>query len=148
MELFYQILRSLRFDTKSDRSQRLKTDRFSLFSVVWNTFIDNCILCYTPGAFIIVDKQLFLSKCRCQFTPFMVSKPNKYRRKYWLAVDKDGKYVVNKFPYVVRDDTRFRDDRVSDQVVIRLLKLYYNKGRSVTTDNYFTSMKLATELQN
>ena len=31
---FSEILRFLRFDTKSDRSQRLKTDRFALFSVV------------------------------------------------------------------------------------------------------------------
>ena len=41
---FSKILHFLRFDPKSDRSQRLKTDRFALFSVVWNRFIDNCIL--------------------------------------------------------------------------------------------------------
>ena len=144
---FSEILRFLRFDTKSDRFQRLKTDRFALFSVVWNRFIDNCISCYTPGAFITVDEQLFRSKCRCPFTQFMASKPDKYGQKYWLAVDKDSKYVVNGFPYVGRDETRSRDERVSDQVVMRLLKPYLNKGRNVTTDNYFTSMKLATELQ-
>ena len=144
---FSEILRFLRFDTKSDRSQRLKTDIFALFSVVWNRFIDNCISCYTPGAFITVDEQLFPSKCRCPFTQFMASKPDKYGQKYWLAVYKDSKYVVNGFPYVGRDETRSRDERVSVQVVMRLLKLYLNKGRNVTTDNYFTSMKLATDLQ-
>ena len=82
---FSEILRFLRFDTKSDRSQRLKTDRFAL------KVIDNCISCYTPGAFITVDEQLFPSKCRCPFTQFMASKPDKYRQKYWLAVDKDSK---------------------------------------------------------
>ena len=30
---------------------------------------------------------------------------------------------------------------------MRLLKPYLNKGRNVTTDHHFTSMKLATELQ-
>ena len=34
MSHFGKILRFLHFDTKSDRSQRLKTDRFALFSVV------------------------------------------------------------------------------------------------------------------
>ena len=124
---FSEILRFLRFDTKSDRSQRLKTDRFALFSVVWNRFIDNCISCYTPGAFITVDEQLFPSKCRCPFTQFMASKPDKYGQKYWLAVDKDSKYVVNAFPYVGRDETRSRDERVFDQVVMRLLKPYLNE---------------------
>ena len=77
----------------------------------------------------------------------MASKPDKYEQKYWLAVDKECKYVVNGFPYVGRDEIRSRDERVFDQVVMRLLKPYLNKGRNVTTDNYFTSMKLVTELQ-
>ena len=115
--------------------------------MVWNRFIDNCISCFTPEAFITLDEQLFPSKCRCPFTQFTASKPHKYGQKYWVAVDKDSKYVVNRFPYVRRDETRFRGERVSDQVVMRLLKPYLNKGRKATTDNYFTSMKLATELQ-
>ena len=77
----------------------------------------------------------------------MASKPDKYEQKYWLVVDKDSKYVVNGFAYVGRDETRFRDERVSGQFVMRLLKPYLNKGRNVITDNYFTSIKLATELQ-
>ena len=94
-----------------------------------------------------MDEQLFPSKCRCPFTRFMASKPDKYGQKYWLVVDKDSKYVVNGFSYVCRDETRFRDERVSDQFVMRLLKPYLNKGRNVTTDNYYISIKLATELQ-
>ena len=77
----------------------------------------------------------------------MASKPDKYGQKYWLAVDKNSKYVVNGIPYVGRDETRSRDERVSDQVVMRLMKPYLNKGRNVTTDNYHISIKLATELQ-
>ena len=72
-------------------------------------FIDNYISCYTPGAFITVEEQLFPSKCRCSFTQFMASKPDKHGEKYWLAVDKDSKYVVNGFPYVRRNETRSRD---------------------------------------
>ena len=94
-----------------------------------------------------MDEQLFPSKCRCPFTQFMASKPDKYGQKYWLAVNKDCKYVVNGFPYVGRDETRSRDERVSDQVIMRLLKPYLKKGRNVTTDNYFISINLVTELQ-
>ena len=115
--------------------------------MVWNRFIGNCNSCYAPEAFITVDEQLFPSKRRCLFTQFMASKPDKYEQKYWLAVDKDSKYVVNRFPYVGRDETRSRDERVSDRVVMRLLKPYLNKAKNLITNNYFTSMKLATELQ-
>ena len=61
-------------------------------------------------------------------------------QKYWLAVDKESKYVVNGFRYGGRGETHSRDERVSDQVVMLLLKPYLNKGRNVTADNYFTSM--------
>ena len=77
----------------------------------------------------------------------MAPKYDKHGKKYWLAADKDCKYVVNGFLYVGRDETRSRAECVSDQVVLRLLKPFLNKGRNVTTDNYFTSMKLATKLQ-
>ena len=128
---FSEILRFLPFDIKSYRSQRLKTDRFALFLVVWNRFIDNCISCFTPRTFITVDEKFFPSKCRYLFTQFMALKPNKYGQKYWLAVDKDSKYVVNGFPYVGGNVTRSRDERASDHVVMRLLKSYLNKKRNV-----------------
>lgn len=144
---FCEILRFLRFDMKSNRSQRLQTDKFALFSEVWNQFIDNCQTSYKPGAFITVDEQLFPSKARCPFTQFMASKPDKFGQKYWLAVDKESKYLINGFPYVGKDATRSENDRVSDRVVMQLMGPYLNKGRNVTTDNYFTSVKLATQLK-
>jgi len=65
--LFRKILRFIRLTKslidlkKSYRSQRLKTDKLALFSVVWKRFIENCISCNTPGAFITVDEQLYPS---------------------------------------------------------------------------------------
>jgi len=70
----------------------------------------------------------------------MAPKPENYGQKYWLAVSKESKYVVNGFRYGGRDKTHSRDERVSDQVVMLLLKPYLNKGRNVTTDNHFTSI--------
>jgi len=144
---FCEILRFLRFDMKSSRSQRLQTDKFALFSEVWNHFTDNCYILYKPGAFITVDEQLFPSKARCPFTQYMASKPDKFGQKYWLAVDKESKYLINGFPYVGKDEMRSANDRVSDRVVMQLMHPYLRKGRNVTTDNYFTSVKLATQLK-
>ena len=133
--LFRKIFCFLCFDKKSYRSQRLKTDKFALFSVVWKRFIENCISCYTPGAFITVDEQLFPSKCGCRFTQFMASKPHKYGQKHWLSAVKEVKYVVSGCRYFGRDKTHSKDERVSDQVIMLLLKMYVNKERNVTTDN-------------
>jgi len=140
MNHFSEILRFLLFDKTSDRSLSLKTNKFPLFSVVRKRFIQNCVSCYTPGAFIIVDEQLFHTKCKCPFMQCMASKPEKHGQEYWLAADKESKYVVNGFRYGGKDETHSRDKRVSDQVVMLLLKPYLKKGRNVTTDNYFTSM--------
>ncbi|XP_073536362.1 uncharacterized protein [Phyllobates terribilis] len=113
---FVEIMRFLRFDEKSTRSERLQTDKFALFSTVWDRFIENCIACYKPGPYITVDEQLFPSKTRCPFTQYMPSKPDKYGHKYWLAVDKRSKYLANGFPYLGKDDTRRAEDRLADHV--------------------------------
>ena len=124
---FKVILRFFRFDKKSCRSERLQIDRFALFSMVWNRFVENSIACYKPGAFLTVVEQLFPSEARCSFTQFMASKPDKYGQKHWLALDKDSKYIVNEFPYVGKDELRSKEERVSDHVVIRLAEIYLKK---------------------
>jgi hypothetical protein len=41
---FKEVMRYLRFDIKSTRSQRLLNDRFTLVSEVWNNFIEKFML--------------------------------------------------------------------------------------------------------
>lgn len=144
---FREIMRFLRFDVRTTRSERLKTDKFALMSEVWDRFIKNCQTMYIPGPYISVDEQLFPSKCRCRFTQFMASKPDKYGQKYWMAVDKDSKYMLNAFPYLGKDETRPGGERLSDFVVKKLVGPYLNKGRNVTCDNFFTSLSLARQLK-
>ena len=47
---FQDIMKYLKFDMKSIRSERLKTDKFAFFSDIWNQFIENCAGFYNPGA--------------------------------------------------------------------------------------------------
>ena len=144
---FFEILRYLRFDEKSSRSERLKTDKFALFSTVWDRFIDNSIASYKPGAFMTVDEQLFPSKARCPFTQYMPDKPDSFGHKYWVAVDKDSKFIANAFLYLGKDHERPNEQRLSEYVVMKLMSPYLKKGRNVTTDNYFTSVLLANQLK-
>ncbi len=143
---FRDIMRYLRFDKKTTRSQRLQIDKFGLISEIWNKFIENSINCYKPGPFVTIDEQLFPSKARCRFTQYMPNKPDKFGIKFWLAADVDSKYVLNGFPYLGKDDQRPGNITLSEYVVLRLIEPFENKGIHVTTDNFFTTLKLSEML--
>lgn len=144
---FREIMRFLRFDLKSTRSARLKTDKFALVSTVWDRFIENCITCYKPHEDITVDEQLFPTKARCPFTQYIASKPDKFGIKFWLAADVKTKYCLNGFPYLGKDHSRPANQPLSEHVVLRFVEPFTGKGRNVTTDNFFTSVKLADKLK-
>ena len=145
---FREIMKYLRFDLRSSRSERLRDDKFALASEPWNRFIKNCITCFTPGQNITIDEQLFPTKARTPFTQYMPQKPDKFGIKFWLAVDVETKYLLNGFPYLGKDEQRPANETLAEHVVKRLMQPFINKGRNLTTDNFFTSLKLAKELRS
>ena len=146
---FLEILKLIRFDDKNARRRRLVSNRFALISDVWYRFIHNCQLAYTPNAYLTVDKQLFLTKVRCQLTQFMPNKPNKFGIKFWLLVDAQSTHVVNGFPYLCKDDEKLGNMQLSEYVAKRLMtESFLNEGYNVTCDNFFTSKILCDLLKN
>ncbi|XP_061899232.1 uncharacterized protein LOC133647122 [Entelurus aequoreus] len=143
---FQNIMHHLRFDDRDTRSERAQTDKFAAISNIWGLFATNCITSYIPGQHITIDQQLFPSKTRCCFLQYIASKPDKFGIKFWVARDLKTKYVCNILPYLGKDDTRPRGERVSESVVMRLMEPFLDKGRNVTTDNFFTSLSLAKRL--
>ncbi|CAI5694730.1 unnamed protein product [Oreochromis niloticus] len=143
---FQDIMQHLRFDDRSTRSDRAKTDKFAAISSVWGSFVTNCITCYNPGLHITVDEQLFPSKTRCCFLQYIASKPDKFGIKFWVACDLKSKYICNVLPYLGKDPNRPSGERLSENVVMRLMEPFLDKGRNVTTDNFFTSLSLAQKL--
>uniref|UniRef100_A0A8C1ZSM4 PiggyBac transposable element-derived protein domain-containing protein n=2 Tax=Cyprinoidei TaxID=30727 RepID=A0A8C1ZSM4_CYPCA len=143
---FQDIMRHLRFDDRSTRSDRAKTDKFAAISSVWGSFVTNCITSYNPGLHITVDEQLFPSKTRCCFLQYIATKPDKFGIKFWVACDLKSKYICNVLPYLGKDPSRPSGERLSENVVMRLMEPFLDKGRNVTTDNFFTSLSLAHKL--
>ncbi|XP_005917063.3 uncharacterized protein LOC121813594, partial [Haplochromis burtoni] len=133
-------------DFRSTRCDRAKTDKFAAISSVWGSFVTNCITCYNPGLHITIDEQLFPSKTRCSFLQYIASKPDKFGIKFWVACDLKSKYICNVFPYLGKDPNRPTGERLSENVVMRLMEPFLDKGRNVTTDNFFTSLSLAQKL--
>ena len=101
---FREIMRFLRFDDKSTRSERLRDDKFAIISWLFSRFIENSQLAHYPGVNVTVDEQLMPSKCRCPFTQYMSNKPDKFEIKFWLLCDTDTKYVQNAIPYLGKDN--------------------------------------------
>ncbi|CAM4732750.1 unnamed protein product [Leuciscus chuanchicus] len=143
---FQDIMQHLRFDDRSTRSDRAKTDKFAAISSVWGSFVTNCITSYNPGLHITVDEQLFPSKTRCCFLQYIATKPDKFGIKFWVACDLKSKYICNVLPYLGKDPSRPSGERLSENVVMRLMEPFLDKGRNVTTDNFFTSLSLAHKL--
>lgn len=126
---FTEILRFIRFDRKSQRSQRLKTDKFAMVSAIWNIFIENSQNCYKPDENITIDEQLFPTKVRCGFTQYMPNKPDKFGIKFWLASDVDSKYVINALPNLGKDEYRPSSVPLSEYVVLKLIEPFTGCGK-------------------
>ncbi|XP_037399722.1 uncharacterized protein LOC108434716 [Pygocentrus nattereri] len=140
------MMRYLRFDNKDTRAERAKSDTFAAISDIWQRFVKNCNLCYNPGQHLTVDEQLFPTKVRCSFTQYISSKPDKFGIKFWVDFDLNTKYMCNAIPYLGKDPDRPKGERVSENVVMKLMKPYLGKGRTAATDIYFTSLSLANRL--
>lgn len=144
---FLDILRYLRFDKKSDRRERRQNDKFCLVREIWDRFVANCRESYHPSPYLTVDEQLFATKVRCPFTQYMPQKPGKFGIKFWVLADASCPYILNIRPYLGK---HFDEDRqglqLGEFVVMKLIEPYLGKGYNVTTDNFFTSLRLATKL--
>ena len=76
-----------------------------------------------------------------------VSKPAKYGLKYWSIVDTDSSYVLNLDIYLGKNAQLVREGSVGESVVNKLAEPYfYKEFRTLTTDNFFSSVELAKKL--
>jgi len=144
---FREIIGFLRFDEKTSRRSRVLSDKFCLIRDIWKRMIDNSQDMYTPKEFLTIDEQLLPSKCRCPFTQYMPNKPDKFGIKFWVLCDTETKYVLNSLPYLGKEESRPSNVTLSEYVVCELVKPYKKLGYNITCDNYFTSLSLASALE-
>ena len=113
---------------------------------MWNRFVDNSISSSKPGANIKIDKQLFPMKARCQFTQYTPNKPEKLGIKFCLAVEVKTKYTLNAILFLGKGVSLASAQRLSDWVVVSLMKPFLGKDSNSTTDNFLTLLKLAKRI--
>lgn len=140
---FKSIMRYLRFDDKSTRSQREQTDKFAAISELWNMFIENCKNSYEPDIDLTVDEQLYGYKGGCRFIQYMPAKPAKYGIKiFWICEAKTG-FALNAKVYLGKLPNGQTETGLAIKIVQNLAEPYLNSGRNITMDRYFTRLELA-----
>ena len=146
---FKSLLRFCRFVNKITRDQRLKEDKLAPIRDLWMMFLAQLRICYTPGGSLTVVKLLILTRGRCSFRQYIPSKLGKYGIKIFWCCDSSTAYPLNGEVYFGRQPETAAaakgTNRISD-LVKRLVHPWINSGRTVTTNNYFTSVELAEDL--
>ena len=78
---------------------------------------------------------------------YIASKPKKCGIKVFMVNDADLKYCMNAFPYLGRGSADPEDDQNQGHYYVKqLLTNLMQRGRTVCHDNWFTSLKPATDL--
>ena len=103
---------------------------------------------YKPYECITIDEQLFPFRGLTKFTQYIPSKPAKYGIKAFWACDTSNAYPLQDQIYTGKTTDGLRQVNVGEQTVLTLVSLYKGSGRNVTTDNFFTTMKLAKVLNS
>ena len=145
LQRFKYILQFLRFD---DRQHRDPSDRLSPIRVIFELFVKRLPKHFIPGENLTVDEQLVSFRGRCAFVQYMRQKPAKYGLKFWALCDADSRYVLSVDLYTGKKDNVIQRN-LSLNVVLSLVDCLpdiVKQGRCITTDRYFTDIKLCKAL--
>lgn len=139
-EKFCSISRVLRFDNKSTREERRRTDKLAAVREIWEKWLEVLPKLYYPSENITVDEQLVSFRGRCPFKQYMPSKPAKYGIKIWTLCDSITSYVLKAQIYTGKEPGGKPEKNQGMRVVSDLT--YEYRGHNVTCDNFFTSYNL------
>lgn len=142
---FEELLRFIRFDDKSTRSERRKTDKLCPIRNIWEQVTANFKKYYIPSQNLTIDEQLMPCRCRCSFIQYMPKKPDKYGIKIFWICDAKTAYPLQGLVYTGKNGDK-RSIDLARTVVEYLCEPFYESNRNITTDNYFTSYPLAKSL--
>ena len=142
---FSAITRCLRFDSKIDRPARRAQSKLAPIRDFCNQIFAKIRWNFRPSENLCVDEQLVLFRGRCPFRVYIPSKPGKNGIKIWVLADVTSSYCCAFDVYT----GKFGDLAAVGQgqrVVLQLTKNYYNSGRNITADNFFSSCSLVSQL--
>jgi hypothetical protein len=94
-----------------------------------------------------VDEMMLPYKGRyCNIRQYMKRKPVKKGLKVWVLASLQSRYVSNVIVYLGAREARVENEFMGANVVLVVVRGLENRGHVIITDNFFTSVRLHTEL--
>lgn len=144
---FLFLLANIRFDDKSTRNERKKTDKLAAVRFIMDKFVHNCGKNYSLGEFMTIDEMLIAFRGRCSFVQYIPNKPDKYGLKVFVLCDAKTFYVSKLELYPGKQpEGQYNQSNTPTAIVHRLLEEQKGSSRNLTCDNWYSSYSLALEL--
>lgn len=139
---FEEIRSNLRFDDRNTRKDRKESmGKLAPIKGVFDMFLNNLRTPYEPHKELTLDEQQFGFFGNCPVKQFNPAKPAKYGIKTFWICDASNGYALNGKIYSGKEDGAITRD-LAAKVTKELASVFYNTGRVLTMDNYFTSLPL------
>jgi len=147
LQRFYFLQNCIRFDDKSTREERKKTDNLTHIRWLFDQFVRCCQQSYIAHEYMTIDEMLLAFRGRCSFRVYIPSKPAKYGIKIQALVDAKSFYIFNLEVYAGKQPAGpYAVSNSAFAIVERLIQPISKSNRNLTFDNWFTSYELMMHL--
>ena len=118
-------------------------DKLAAFREIRDRFVENCKKLFEPFEEVTLDKQLVSFRGKCPMRQYMKSIPAKFGIKVRTNANVKTSHLYNLQVYTGRFPGNALKKNQGRQVVCDMMKPLFGTGRSVITDNLFTSVPTA-----
>ena len=149
---FEWINRAMRFDDMDTRQQRKNNDKLAAIREIIELFRERCRTGYNCTGYWTIDERIVPCKGRCPFRVYMPNKPDSYGILLYVLASAEERYIKDFIVYLGKEievvDGELHSVVTKDLGMKVVLELMSKppRGQHVTTDNFFTSYKLAQKL--
>ena len=147
---FQLLLRFMHFADNEDGDENENKDRLLKIRRMLEILEKNFTATKTPGDTIAIDESMIPWRGRLLFRQYNPGKAHRYGVKIYKLCDLQG-YTYTSSVYIGKNAVAHRGQPTtttshSAQIVLDLAEKYLKSGRTITTDNFYTSVALANIL--
>lgn len=144
---FLFLLSYTRFDDPKTRIERRKQDKLAAIRSIFDKFVENFKKTYSCTEDVTIDEMLHSFSGRCSWIQYIPSKPAKYGIKFFAMCDANTYFTNNIEVYVGKQPNGpYEASNSPRDIVDRLTAPIYGSWRTLTTDNWYTSIPLAKSM--